>query len=63
MLISLDQIIYYLSLFGINLDILYLTSFQQSIIFILGNLLLILFMLFWLVLIWKVFSRLVNNLF
>lgn len=63
MLIGLDQIVYYLSLFGINLDILYLTSFQQSIIFILSNILLILFMLFWLVLIWKVFSRVINSLF
>ena len=63
MLISLDQIVRYLNEFGLSIDVMYISSFEQSILFISGNLLFILFCLFWLLLVWKVFSRVVNSLF
>jgi len=63
MLITLDQIIRYLNIFGLQVNSIYLTYFEESILFIVGNILWILFLLFWFILIWKVFSRLVNSLF
>ena len=63
MLISLDQIVRYINEFGLYIDTFYMTSFEKAILFTCGNLLFLIFCLFWLSLIWKVFSRVVNSLF
>lgn len=62
-ILTLDQIVRYLSMYGIDISIDLLTSFEKALLFGIGNIfwLLLLFLIFYVL--YKVFSRIINFIF
>ena len=62
-ILTLDQISRYLEYFGINLSYTLLTPYEQSILFILANILWWVIVGFMFYVVYKIFSRLINAIF
>lgn len=62
-ILTLDQIARYLSMYGVDINIDLLTGFEKALIFGIGNIfwLLLLFLIFYVL--YKVFSRIINFIF
>lgn len=62
-ILTLDQISRYLEHFGIDIPYMLLTPYEQSILFILGNILWWFIIGFMFYVVYKIFSRLINAIF
>ena len=63
MFLTLSQIVTYINNFGVSVSIEELTPIQQSYFLMLGNFMWLFLIVIFATLIWKVFSRVINNLF